>query len=176
MGLFTRVPEWQDTLQSGADWLNVMDRPDVAITKFQRVIELKPDCADAWFNLGLASEKLASRAFMYERFIGTLPDTVIAGLFVQAEDAYKKAVALNPNDSEAYNNLGLLLLKQPRKVNEAVKMFERSIEIQPKDLKALFNLGRSYISLGRIGDAQLICDRLKKIDRDSARELRKELG
>jgi tetratricopeptide (TPR) repeat protein len=58
----------------------------------------------------------------------------------EAEAAYRKAIALKPDDHEAYTNLGAALRDQG-KLAEAEAAFRKAIALKPDDPKASANLG-----------------------------------
>jgi tetratricopeptide (TPR) repeat protein len=55
---------------------------------------------------------------------------------------YTKAIELNPNDSAAYNNRGVLNYEL-KKYKEAVDDCSRAIELKPTDAKAYYNRGNA---------------------------------
>ena len=69
-----------------------------------------------------------------------------------AEKCFKKAVKLNPNYVEAYNNLGNILQLQGKN-DEAVGYLGKAIEIEPNFSQAYYNLGNALKQLGEIDDA-----------------------
>jgi Tfp pilus assembly protein PilF len=77
----------------------------------------------AWYNLALASSAAGDRT--------------------KAEDAYKRAIALEPSlpvrDPSVYNSYGHFLLQQGRKA-EAQRALERALAIDPKHPLAVQNL------------------------------------
>jgi tetratricopeptide (TPR) repeat protein len=71
----------------------------------------KADDAKAWNNVGTGEEK--------------------AGRYREAEQAYRKALAIDPELPEAWHNLGLVLRRSGRD-DEATKAFEKAIELNPR--------------------------------------------
>ena len=65
----------------------------------------------------------------------------------EAEAAYRKALALNPDLSEVHLNLGRLLQKQQQR-NEAIGHYKDAIRINPDALLAYHNLGIAYKDQG----------------------------
>ena len=61
------------------------------------------------------------------------------GASVKALEAFKKALALEPNYSEAYNNIGLVLIGQG-KPEEAVEAHNKAISLNPDSPEAHLNL------------------------------------
>ena len=89
---------------------------------YRKGIELNPNYADAYNNLGVLLAKDEKR-------------------FPEAEAKYNKAIELNPNYSEAYNNLGVLLAKDEKRFDEAEAKYNKAIELNPNDAEAYNNLG-----------------------------------
>ena len=58
----------------------------------------------------------------------------------EAIEFYSKAMNINPYDSDAYNNKGLLFFTSYR-YNEAIDYFDNAIKINPKNLDAHINKG-----------------------------------
>ncbi len=58
--------------------------------------------------------------------------------------AYQKAIALNPNNSWSYNNLGDALLKV-QQWQEAVDSLRRAIELKPDFVWSHYKFGRSFV-------------------------------
>ena len=73
--------------------------------------------------------------------------------YQKAESHYRTAVSLDPDYSEAWNNLGVTLsvLGKP---SEALAALVRAVDTGPNNVEAAVNLIRYLIQLGRIGDAQ----------------------
>jgi Flp pilus assembly protein TadD/NAD-dependent SIR2 family protein deacetylase len=121
---------------------------------YGKVIELNPNDADAYSNLGLLlsdTERKDEAEAAYRKAIELNPNYAIAynnlGNLLndterkdEAEAAYRKAIELNPNDADAYSNLGLLLSDTERK-DEAEAAYRKAIELNPNDADAYYNLG-----------------------------------
>ena len=61
----------------------------------------------------------------------------------EAVQAYKKAIALNPQYAEAYNGLGVVQ-RGRRQFTEARQAFEKAIALNPQYAEAYKNLGFAY--------------------------------
>jgi Tfp pilus assembly protein PilF/ADP-heptose:LPS heptosyltransferase/SAM-dependent methyltransferase len=83
-------PEDTDTLNNLAVLLGAVRRHEESRAAFLRAIEIRPDFAAAWCNLGNVVREM--------------------GLTTEAEEAYRKAIELDPKFTDAKLNLGLLLL------------------------------------------------------------------
>lgn len=97
---------------------------DLALTEFQRALQLDPRNADA----------LTGEAHSYQN----------AGRTADAEGAYKKAIALRPDYWDGYNSLGNFYDGQGR-YNEAIAQFQHAIELTPDNAAIYSNLGATYV-------------------------------
>jgi Tfp pilus assembly protein PilF len=60
---------------------------------------------------------------------------------------------MDPNDTDAYTELGKVLIELDRK-DEATKLFEHAVEIDPSNYVAHFRLGTLYRQQGRPDEAR----------------------
>lgn len=74
----------------------------------------------------------------------------------KAISAYKKAIFLNPNDSDCHNNLGLLY-KMNNQLSDAEKSYRKAILKDPMNILALNNLSNLLRQLGKIEEAEKVC-------------------
>ncbi len=70
----------------------------------------------------------------------------------QSYRRYLEASTVNPRDSEAHYQLGLIH-QQRRQYSEAVERFRRAVEIDPDEVDAHFQLGRIARAQGRFDEA-----------------------
>jgi Flp pilus assembly protein TadD len=61
-------------------------------------------------------------------------------------------LAINPQNFETYNNLGIALGSQG-KLAEAIAVFNQAIQINPKDPTSRQNLGVAFWSQGKLPEA-----------------------
>jgi tetratricopeptide (TPR) repeat protein len=76
--------------------------------------------------------------------------TVQKSLLQTAEDA----LAINPQDSDAWYTKGVALQLELGDNQGAVESYSRAIEINPQYFSALFNRGLAYKALGRLDEAK----------------------
>lgn len=98
----------------------------LAINQFQTAIALKPDYAEAHFNLGVIFQKI--------------------GNVENAFNCYDKAISINHAYPQAHNNMGMIELEQ-RELNSAIKSFEWATAYNPNYVEAQNNLGVVYQEL-----------------------------
>jgi Flp pilus assembly protein TadD/peroxiredoxin len=106
---------------------------DQAEESFRQVIAVKPQNAEAYYNLGTLylRRKSADEA---RRFL-------------------QKAIDLKPDYPEAWNNLGLIAAQQNQN-DEAIRNFQRSLQLRPTYAVALLNIGNLYRRAGNNDEAQ----------------------
>ncbi|WWC72276.1 uncharacterized protein I206_106238 [Kwoniella pini CBS 10737] len=68
--------------------------------------------------------------------------------YQKAEDCFLSALSVRPDDWLLYNRLGATLANSGRS-NEAIQYYHKALEIHPNFVRALFNLGISYVNLGQ---------------------------
>ena len=81
---------------------------DKAISDYTKVIEMKPEFADAYFNRGNAHKD--------------------KGLLDLAISDYSKAIEINPEDAAAYNNRGIAYIEK-KEVTTGCNDIRRSCEL-----------------------------------------------
>jgi len=139
---------------------------DASINDYEKAITLKPDYAEAYYNLGVTLREVGQiddALKSYEKALAIKHEypgahnnlgTILLGLgsLDSAVDHFEWAVAFKPNYAEAHNNLGVAK-RQQKKFNQAIKSFEKAIDIQPNYIQAHFNLGNTLHELGQLETA-----------------------
>ena len=80
-----------------------------------------------------------------------------------AEQQFRKAVELDANYVEAWNNLGTVLADLEQ-YDESVEVFERALQVFPLYADAHFNLGDVYSTLGQPDRAHQHWQRYLQLD------------
>ncbi|WP_165227247.1 tetratricopeptide repeat protein [Aquisphaera insulae] len=155
----------EHALRAASACLQAGDR-ERARSLLRRLLAVEPDCADAWFLLGVVSQQrneASTAAGHYERAIEIDPNLAEAhnnlGLILQArrdfpaaEDHFRTAIEIDASYPEAINNLGNVLQDQGR-FHEAVMAYRRCLEVRPNDVEALKHLGNALRALNRLDEA-----------------------
>ncbi|MDB9699287.1 tetratricopeptide repeat protein, partial [Candidatus Pelagibacter sp.] len=128
---------------------------------------LKPDFAEAHYNLGITLKelgKLDEAEESYRKAIALKPDYAEVhynlgitlkelGKIDEAEESYRKAITFKPDYAETHNNLGGTLKEQGR-LNEAEVSYRQAIILKPEYTEAYNNLGVTLQELGRLKEAE----------------------
>jgi predicted O-linked N-acetylglucosamine transferase (SPINDLY family) len=127
----------------------------------RKCIELKPDLADARYELGVSLYSLGridEAARSYEATLKIAPDhsramndlgNILQGerRFDDAMKRYLEAIRLAPGNAVAHSNLGNVMLRQGR-LDEAARYYRLAIELQPDFSDAHLNLGAIHTLKG----------------------------
>ncbi|MEO6775120.1 MAG: tetratricopeptide repeat protein [Kofleriaceae bacterium] len=120
------APATADQWLSRAQALEERD-PVAAIDAYRRSLRLRPDCTEAWINLGrLFAESSDAEA---------------------ARDCFKSALDLDPADATAFYNLGVLAQDAGRE-SEAIELYRKALELDPQLAEAHYNLATLFDQSG----------------------------
>lgn len=119
-------PATADQWMSRGQLLEERD-PVAAIDAYRRSLRLRPDCTEAWINLGrLFAESNDADA---------------------ARDCFKSALELDPAEATAYYNLGVIA-QDGGKESEAIDLYRRALELDPQLAEAHYNLATLFDQSG----------------------------
>ena len=157
------LPEAQVTL---GQLLTATGEPGKAAEVIRRALEKRPDDPEAVFALAFALESSGNTSEAEKTYIrGTqIRPTSWASFnklggfyfaarsdYAKAADAYRKAIALNPDVARVHSNLGVVFMRLGQ-LDEALAELRRALEIQPNPA-AHSNLGTTLYWLGRYTEA-----------------------
>jgi protein O-GlcNAc transferase len=159
------VPDWPDAhLQLGATYYDAREY-DLARRELERGVALAPDEAVGWGQLGklnLTTGRLEDAEKALQRAVQLRPDRATYHALLgeayrqrgdpqserQAEAAFREALALNPQNAEAYHRLGLLYQRQGR-LGEAAVALEAATRCDPRRPEPYYALAQVQRRLGR---------------------------
>ena len=76
-----------------------------------------------------------------------------------SEAEYRKVLAESPENAGALNDLGYMLADRNVRLNDALTMISKAIELEPNNGAYLDSLGWVYFRLGRLKKPKRICAR-----------------
>jgi tetratricopeptide (TPR) repeat protein/predicted amidohydrolase len=160
------VNDVEDLLNIGARF-GQNEVHDIAEKIFNRVIQLDPNLAEAWYNKGVTLGNLGKydeAIKCYDAAIMINPNLAGAwsnkgvtlgnlGKYDEAIKCYDAAIKINPNLAEAWYNKGIAL-KNLEKYDEAIKCYDAAIKINPNDDDDVwYNKGITLENLGKYDEA-----------------------
>lgn len=143
--------------------------PTKAVAEYRAAIQLNPSLPGVHFQLAEllrtstdpamsvqaeAEYQAALKANAYDalswRQLGGVRNA--KGDFKAAEESYKRALALQPNDAEAKTGLAIVLISTNR-ADEALTLLESALKDDPTNITAHFRLSGLYRRAGRSAEA-----------------------
>ena len=141
-----------------------------SVARYREAIRLNPNLPGVHFELGeqlrsspdpklnaLAADeyKAAVKINPYdEKSWSRLGESVAAkGDFKAAQEDYRKALALQPKDSDAETNLAITLISL-NQLTEVIPLLESAVKDDPANIVAHYRLSVQYRRAGRITDAR----------------------
>ena len=118
-----------------------------ALQHYQRVVELKPDDADALTNLAIAYEKL--------------------GDLEEAEANYRHAIKLRPDDPDLYYVLSTIFAKHEQP-DRAIEIIEEGLSEIPDSAVLNIYLATLYLDHGDARQAEIFLKQAERIDPDAS--------
>lgn len=130
------------------DVLRSQDEEQAAIAAYTRALDLLTEDDDrAWFLH-------FSRGITYSR----------DGEAVLAEEDFRAALAISPDQPQVLNYLGYSLVEEQRKLDEALDMIERAVAASPDSGYIVDSLGWVYYRLGRYDEAVVQMERAVELE------------
>ena len=139
---------------------------DRAVAAYKNAIALKPDGAEAYYNLAntFKAQRLFDEAiFCYERVVSINPMFAEAYYNMaksmqeqcrndEAIECLRQYLRINPQGAEAYNNLGNLFNNKGLH-DEALSYYQKAIQLKPELYEAHNNLGNALKDQGHFAEA-----------------------
>ncbi len=130
-------------------------RWEVAESWLERVLELVPEDADTWFNLGFVREH--------------------AGQAVTAVAAFAEAVRLKPFQDRAWYGMGLAHARLGQHA-AAARSFQEAVRLQPLNGEAYYQLGMALHHAYRPDEVKAVVTKLVSFEPKRARQLVQDAG
>jgi tetratricopeptide (TPR) repeat protein len=126
------------------------ERWEVAESWFGKVLELAPDDADTWFNLGFVRDH------------GHKP--------ADALQAFTEATRLKPSLDRAWYGMGLAHARLGQHVAAAAAL-EKAVELQPMNGEGFYQLGMAYHHANQPDDVKRVAAKLVTFEPKRAKKL-----
>lgn len=136
-------PDYFDALEQLAYIEKARNKPD-ALDYFNSALKIKPQSITALYG----------RALTYQN----------NNNFDQAIKDYTTIIELKPNYTDAYFNLGYIHHVNLKLYREAIKYYTQAFNADPTNVRAIFNQGNCYESLGDIENARLTFQKCIELD------------
>jgi len=141
---------------------------DAAMAQYRKVLEIKPEHAEAYNNLGISlveQGQIDAAIDHYQKALQIKPDYAEAhnnfgmalagqGQIDAAMIHFRKALEIKSDYAEAYNNLGNALTRRGQ-IDAAIAHFQKALEIKPDYAKCYNNLGIALARRGQV-DAAIV--------------------
>lgn len=130
------------------DTLRAQDEHQAAITAYTKALELtaadNPRIWSLYFSRGIAHSQNDDS--------------------VTAEEDFRAALAINPDQPQVLNYLGYSLVEEQRKLDEALDMIQRAVAASPNSGYIVDSLGWVYYRLGRYEEAVVQIERAVELE------------
>ena len=121
---------------------------DKAIETYKKAIEIRPDYANAYFNMGLSYVKKGN----YDKVI----------------EAYKKCIEYEPENARAYYLIGWSYGNKGN-YDKAIEAYKKAIEIKPDNANAYYYIGKTnYIDLGKTEESKYYFNKVIELGEDNS--------
>ncbi len=159
-------PDFADAYLNLGNILNDLGNLKEAEKYIRKAIQLKPEYITAYSNLGeilctngkfneaeVFTRKAIKLGSDYKTFLSLGNILKKLEKLEEAEEYIRKAIAMNPHDAIAHNNLGVLL-KDLNKLEEAKLITQKAISLDPENAMFYNNLGAILKDIGNLKDAE----------------------
>jgi tetratricopeptide (TPR) repeat protein len=145
---------------------------EAAIDSYKQVLKIKPDYAEAYYNMGVALKdkgNLEAAIDSYKQALKIKPGYIAAynnmgnvlkdnGDLEAAIDSYKQVLKIKPDYAEAYYNMGAALHDKGN-LEAAIDSYKQVLKIKPGYAEAYYNMGNV---LQKKGDLEAAIDSYKQ--------------
>jgi tetratricopeptide (TPR) repeat protein len=146
--------------------LQRMERGKEAVERLQAVIKREPKNLDAWSTLGSiyrSNNEDAKAADAYTEALGLLPPAEKNNwqihyyrgitydhqkMWDKSDADFRQALAISKDEPTVLNYLGYSLIDRGVKLDEAIAMVKKAVELRPNDGYIVDSLGWAYYTMG----------------------------
>ncbi len=102
-------------------------------------------------------------------------DLLKAGRFLQAIEAFEKAIATEPAHAMAYTNMAYSFRRMGR-YERAIELYRKALDLQPDLAEAHEYMGEALLTVGKVSEARSHLAILEGLDATLAEELRAKIA
>ncbi|MDR1177462.1 MAG: tetratricopeptide repeat protein [Spirochaetaceae bacterium] len=143
-----------------------------AFKALERAVSYTPEDPALHYSTGLVAGLLARDYHDYTA--ATDGSQERARYYSLAEEAYRRAIAIDERYTKAHYGLAVLYVFELNRPAEAIPHLERYLEIQTRDTDAMFILARAFYATGGYDRAVELYDEIISITKDSSRRRQAE--
>jgi tetratricopeptide (TPR) repeat protein len=146
-------------------------QPDKALTEVRSLLKGTPEDRDVYITLAQMNTRLkrwddAQAALDKAETLSTKPEDKEYVYFLrgssferqkkyeQAEENFRKVLAIDPQNSMTLNYLGYMLADRNTKLDEALTLIKKAVDLEPANGAYLDSLGWAYFRLGKFDQAE----------------------
>lgn len=97
------------------------------------------------------------------------------GRFLQAIEAFKKVIAVDPTHAMAYTNMAYSYRRMGQH-ERAIKLYRKALDLQPDLAEAHEYMGEALLTVGKVSEAKSHLAILEELDAALAEELRAKIA
>ena len=102
-------------------------------------------------------------------------DLMKVGKFLQAIEAFEKAIAADPAHAMAYTNMAYSFRRMGQ-YERAIELYRKALELQPDLAEAHEYMGEALLTVGKVSEAKSHLTILEGLDAALAEELRAKIA
>jgi tetratricopeptide (TPR) repeat protein len=146
-------------------------QPDKALTEVRSLLKGTPEDRDVYITLAQMNTRLkrwddAQAALDKAETLSTKPEDKEYVYFLRgssferqkkyelAEENFRKVLAIDPQNSMTLNYLGYMLADRNTKLDEALTLIKKAVDLEPANGAYLDSLGWAYFRLGKFDQAE----------------------
>jgi tetratricopeptide (TPR) repeat protein len=175
-------PSWHVAFNNLGLWYDAHGDHEQAIQHYEQALAIKPNFFEPRLNLAIGyyrTDRDAEAEALFRRILveaesdrprahhGLAQLLHKVRRYPEAEEEYRKALALDPDNLEALTNLGTLVSDLGRS-EESLALYDRALHVRPDDPAVLNNRGNALRSLGRVAEAEQAIRRALVLDPEYA--------
>ena len=145
----------------------ILGHYDEAVASLNRAVDLKPDYAEAYYELGriyTVKQQVDMAINYYRMAVQHMPDepTFLEGLGMALADGgypeeaariLEKSLQVDKQNPRTYHYLGNLYAISFQQPEKALSYYQRSVVLEPDSPKVYINLGNTFTLLGKYREA-----------------------